>query len=477
VTAENEKSPPLPQGWIWTRLEELADVVDVDHKMPRSVKDGVHFISPKDFVDPDGIDFENAKRISEEDFQRLSRKCRPESGDLIYSRIGTIGKVRKVPRDALFQVSYSLCLIKPVDTLKESDILYVFLKSPSVLKQALAKRRSIGVPDLGLGDIKKFMIPLAPINEQKRIVGWVEELFSRLDAGVEGLRKVKAQLKRYRQAVLKYAFEGKLTEEWRKTHEDQIEPATKILEQISQENAVESNLPELPEGWIWTRLELITINHDGKRVPVSRKKRESMKGVYPYYGASGIIDSVDNYLFDGNFLLIGEDGANLLARATPIAFQATGKFWVNNHAHVLTPLGGVPISYLEHFINRISLAEYVTGTAQPKLTQRAMNKIPVPLAPIKEQYKIAEEISRRFSVIDEISKEMELMIKYSDRLRQSILKTAFEGKLVPQDPNDESAEKLLERIREERAKSKGARGTNKGRKNKPEQLELSTYVE
>jgi type I restriction enzyme S subunit len=172
--------------------------------------------------------------------------------------------------------------------------------------------------------------------------------------------------------------------------------------------------------------------------------------------------------------LIGEDGANLLARATPIAYQATGKFWVNNHAHVLTSLGGVPISYLEHYINRISLAEYVTGTAQPKLTQRAMNKIPVPLAPLKEQYKIAEEINRRFSVIDEISKEMELMIRYSDRLRQSILKTAFEGKLVPQDPGDEPAENLLDRIKAERAKSKGEKDTN--RKNRS-QLELSGYVE
>jgi type I restriction enzyme S subunit len=200
-----------------------------------------------------------------------------------------------------------------------------------------------------------------------------------------------------------------------------------------------------------------------------------MKGMYPYYGASGIIDSVDSYLFDGNFLLIAEDGANLLSRATPIAFQATGKFWVNNHAHVLTPLGGISISYLEHYINRISLAEYVTGTAQPKLTQRAMNKIPVPLAPLKEQYKIAEEISLRFSVIDEMSKEVKLMIEYSDRLRQSILKTAFEGKLVSQDPSDEPAEKLLERIKAERLKSKGEKDINK-KKIKPKQLELSTYV-
>jgi type I restriction enzyme S subunit len=472
VIGGNENSQ-LPKGWIWTTVGEISEKIQYGYTASAvSETVGPRLLRITD-IQCDNVDWNKVPYCKIGALEK--QKYLLSEGDLVFARTGaTVGKSflikGKIP-EAVF-ASYLIRIILSKYVRKE--FVSNFFKSGMYWQQIQKGQLGIGQPNVNSQTLSKVEIPLAPFNEQERIIGKFEELFARLDAGVEGLRKIKTQLKRYCQAVLKYAFEGKLTEEWRKTHRDQIEPATKILEQISQENAVESNLPELPEGWIWTRLELITTNHDGKRVPVSMKKRESMKGVYPYYGASGIIDSVDDYLFDGNFLLIGEDGANLLARATPIAYQATGKFWVNNHAHVLTSLGGVPISYLEHYINRISLAEYVTGTAQPKLTQRAMNKIPVPLAPLKEQYKIAEEINRRFSVIDEISKEMELMIRYSDRLRQSILKTAFEGKLVPQDPGDEPAENLLDRIKAERAKSKGEKDTN--RKNRS-QLELSGYVE
>jgi type I restriction enzyme S subunit len=464
----------LPQGWVWTDFESISRELKAGGtpltKVKKYYDDGtIPFVKIEDIVSSSKYLCDTKTRITEQGLRNSSAWLVPRDS-LLYSMYASYGE----PIINKIEVTTSQAIIAyvPPQGLIILDYVYYYLKK---VRTELTTRGTTQ-KNLNAQIVRRIPIPLAPFDEQVRIVAKLEELFTRLDAGVEGLRKVKAQLKRYRQAVLKYAFEGKLTEEWRKTHRDQIEPAIELLEQISQENAVELNLPELPEGWIWTRLVLITANHDGKRVPVSRKKRESMKGVYPYYGASGIIDSVDNYLFDGNFLLIGEDGANLLARATPIAFQATGKFWVNNHAHVLTPLGGVPISYLEHYVNRISLAEYITGTAQPKLTQRAMNKIPVPLAPLKEQYKIAEEISLRFSVIDEISKEMELMIEYSDRLRQSILKTAFEGKLLPRDPSDEPAEKLLERVKAERAKSKGEKYTNRGRKNKPEQLELPNYV-
>jgi type I restriction enzyme S subunit len=468
----NDKVSQLPNGWIWTTIGEISEKIHYGYTASAvSEAIGPKLLRISD-IQNDRVDWDNVPYCRIGTIEK--QKYLLDEGDIVFARTGaTVGKsflIRGKIHEAVF-ASYLIRIILSKHVQKE--FVSNFFKSGKYWLQIKRGQLGIGQPNVNSQILSKITIPFAPFNEQKRIVDKVEQLFSFLDAGMEALRKVQAQLKRYRQAVLKYAFEGKLTEEWRKTHKDQIEPATRTLEQISQENKVKSNLSELPEGWIWTHLELITTNHDGKRVPVSRKKRESMKGAYPYYGASGIIDSVDNYLFDGNFLLIGEDGANLLARATPVAFQATGKFWVNNHAHVLTPLGTVPISYLEHYINRISLAEYITGTAQPKLTQRAMNKIPVPLAPLKEQHKIVEEISRRFSVIDEMDKEMELMIKYSDRLRQSILKTAFEGNLIPQDPNDEPAEKLLERIEAERTKSKGEKDTNS--KNKF-QLELSTYV-
>ncbi len=136
------------------------------------------------------------------------------------------------------------------------------------------------------------------------------------------------------------------------------------------------------------------INRDSERIPLSVNERTKLDKKYDYYGASGVIDKVDNYLFDKPLLLIGEDGANLLNRRTPIAFIATGKYWVNNHAHVLDAPEGILLEYISLFINSISLVKYVTGTAQPKMSQANMNSILVAIPPKEEQERIIKEISK-----------------------------------------------------------------------------------
>ena len=118
-------------------------------------------------------------------------------------------------------------------------------------------------------------------------------------------------------------------------------------------------------------------NLDNRRIPITGGDRK--KGIYPYYGASGIVDYVDDYIFDEDILLISEDGANLLARVTPIAFPATGKVWVNNHAHVMRFENMAIQTYVEHLLNMIDISHYVTGTAQPKLNQAKLNSIPIPV--------------------------------------------------------------------------------------------------
>ena len=123
---------------------------------------------------------------------------------------------------------------------------------------------------------------------------------------------------------------------------------------------------------------------DSERVPVSVSERNKRAKIYDYYGASGIIDKIDDYLFDDELLLIGEDGANLLSRSTPIAFIAKGKYWVNNHAHVLDACCNLNLNYICYHINAISLAPYVTGTAQPKMNQENMNAIWIALPPLEE---------------------------------------------------------------------------------------------
>jgi len=127
--------------------------------------------------------------------------------------------------------------------------------------------------------------------------------------------------------------------------------------------------------WFEKPLGEVTCNHDDKRKPV--KESERKKGPYPYYGASGIVDYVDGYLFDGRYLLIAEDGENLRTRQTPIAFMADGKFWVNNHAHIVTGNEEVTTEYLHYFLQYADIQSYLTGAVMPKLTQGNLNKIPV----------------------------------------------------------------------------------------------------
>lgn len=146
------------------------------------------------------------------------------------------------------------------------------------------------------------------------------------------------------------------------------------------------------KGWPVKTLPEIGENLDGKRVPITSGNRKP--GPFPYYGASGIVDYVEGYIFDEDILLISEDGANLLMRSTPIAFPAKGKVWVNNHAHVMRFGDLATQKYVECFLNAISIENYVTGTAQPKLNQARMNSIPIPFPPLSMQRQYAAFIEQ-----------------------------------------------------------------------------------
>lgn len=216
----------------------------------------------------------------------------------------------------------------------------------------------------------------------------------------------------------------------------------------------ENGAPALPCGWVWTTVGEIALNFDGKRVPIKAEDRDKRPGSFPYYGASGVIDEIDDFIFDGKYLLVAEDGANLLSRATPIAFTVEGQFWVNNHAHVLQLREQMPLGYLQWFLNGNSLQFYVTGTAQPKLNQVNLNRIEIPLAPLNEQQRIVEKIEQLFSELDAGVAALERARANLKRYRASVLKAAVDGSLTAQwrseHPDAEPASKLLERILAER---------------------------
>ncbi len=202
----------------------------------------------------------------------------------------------------------------------------------------------------------------------------------------------------------------------------------------------------MPEGWAWCRFSEASINRDSERKPVNSSNRKNVKKIYDYYGAAGVIDKVEEYLFDEKLLLIGEDGANLLSRTKNNAFIACGKYWVNNHAHVIDCFDKSMLDYLCYYINAITLDEYITGSAQPKFTQKALNDLLLPLPALKEQQRIINTIERFFAKIDELELNKTDIQTAIKQAKSKILDLAIHGKLVPQDPNDEPAEELLKRI-------------------------------
>ncbi len=197
-------------------------------------------------------------------------------------------------------------------------------------------------------------------------------------------------------------------------------PPLEIQEQIVKEldgyQKIITGAKEVIENWKpsfivdpkWDKVKLpdISENNDNKRKPVTKSDRSS--GVYPYYGASGIVDYVEEYIFDGDFLLISEDGANLLARSTDIAFSISGKNWVNNHAHILKFKDRSTQKFVEVYINQINISNFVTGMAQPKLNQQQLNTIEIPFPSIEIQKQIVKEIESERTLIEGNKKLIEI---------------------------------------------------------------------
>lgn len=166
-------------------------------------------------------------------------------------------------------------------------------------------------------------------------------------------------------------------------------------------------------GFVWKNVEQISENLDAKRKPITSGLRTS--GKIPYYGASGIVDYVEDYILDGDFLLVSEDGANLLARNTPIAFSASGKIWVNNHAHILKFETYEERRFIEFYLNKIDLTPYISGAAQPKLNKKNLNSIKFPIPSIPEQHRIVSILDKFETLTNSITDGLPLAIEQSQK--------------------------------------------------------------
>lgn len=215
---------------------------------------------------------------------------------------------------------------------------------------------------------------------------------------------------------------------------------------------IEDEIPfEIPDDWCWCRFCNCSINRDGERKPVSEKVRAKLEKKYDYIGATGPVDKINDFLFDETLLLVGEDGANLLSKSKDNAFIVTGKYWVNNHAHVIDATDKELLQYYKIYINAIRLDNYVTGSAQPKFTQNALNSLLIPLPPLSEQQRIVAAIEKAFEQIDIIEKNKQNLKTYIKQTKSKVFDLAIHGKLVEQNPKEGNAFELLEKMRKEKS--------------------------
>ena len=474
----------LPGGWTCERLGNITTKTG-SGSTPRGgrnvyAQEGVMFLRSQN-VWNHGLEVRDVARIPSKVHSDMEG-THVQSQDLLLNITGaSIGRCAVVPNDyPQANVSQHVCIIRLVDP-ETRNFVHSLLISPDF--QQLIMDVQVGMSREGLSKkrLDLFPIPLPPLAEQRRIVAKVDQLMAlcdeleaRQDQRNQGrIRLNKAALHSLteaqepeaftthwnrihshfdllydtpetvpdlRQAILQLAVRGRLVPQ-----DPSDEPASELLKKIAAEKArlvaegkIRKSKPlppidpeevpyDLPEGWGWARFGDGMVNRDGERIPVSREDRASRQGQYDYYGASGVIDHIDDYLFDKPLLLIGEDGANLINRATPIAFIATGKYWVNNHAHVLDAISWNVLRYMELFINATDLVPYVTGTAQPKMNQQKMNTIPVALPPEFEQQRIVAKVDQLMALCDELETKLGAAQVVQGRLLDAVVDQVVNG--------------------------------------------------
>ena len=417
--APDEAPSELPAGWAWTRLGSIAEI------NPRNAGDDTLEASfiPMPLVTTSyhgehGDEPRNWGEIKK-GYSHFA------NGDVGLAKITPCFENSKAAvfrnlRNGIGAGTTELHVARPLSSAINPYFLLLFLKSPRFLTEGeKVMTGSAGQKRVPKDYFSETPLPLPPAEEQHRIVQKVDELmalcdrleqqtsdqleahetlvdtllgtltqsenateltdnWARLAAHFDTLFTTEQSIDKLKQTILQLAVMGRLVEQ-----DAGDEPVGNLRQRIAmtktqliETGALRKQRPSpaleqakvpftAPGTWEWVTFGEITFNRDAERIPLPVDDRRKRSGEFDYYGASGVIDSIDDFLFDCPLLLIGEDGANLINRATPIAFIARGKYWVNNHAHVIDGISEDFLRYLCLYINAISLEPYVTGTAQP----------------------------------------------------------------------------------------------------------------
>lgn len=352
--------------WEQRKLGEVAEIGDIDHRMPDSVETGIPYLMTGDFIGENGLNFKGVKNISEEDYSSLSRKIKPEQGDILFARYASVGAVRYVDFTRKFLISYSCAIIKQSPKIN-SCYLYYYLISEGAQTQIKLETKTGSQANIGIDSMKKYInIPIPEQDEQKKIGDYFRNLDHLITLHQRKCDEVKS-LKKY------------------------------MLQKMFPQN--EQKVPKIrfegfTEAWEQRKLGEVTQCLDSERVPINSEEREKIPGEIPYYGAGNIQGYINKFLFDEELVLLLEDGdAFDDFRTKEIAQYICGKTWVNNHAHVLRPLGDAYFLYVTLSHKDIRNWVQLAGASRKKLVQKSMFDIELFMPHIIEQKKIGQYFS------------------------------------------------------------------------------------
>lgn len=500
---------PLPATWEWTRLGEVASVIrnGISAKPDAEVGTPVLRISS---VRPGRLEVNEVRYLSEDSpsLDQFAIQC----GDVLFTRyngtrelVGVAAVVPNVARRILHPDK--LIKVRVPDNLYNSTFV-ALVANVGASREFLNGRirTTAGQAGISGGDLRELPLPLPPRAEQNRIVAAIEQHLSDVDAGVAALERILANLKRYRASVLKAACEGRLVPaeaELARKEGRTYEPADVLLKRILKERRARWEADQLakmkakgqeprdekwkakyeepkgpalnqqtpvPIGWSWVRIEQIatrvTVGHVG-----SMKERYVSDGI-PFLRSQNVrenrFDSEGLLFIPRDFheelaksQLMPDDVAVVRSGAVGTACVIPDTVPVANCSDLVIiqrPLQIAP-KYLAYVLNSVARRHVEAGKVGIALTHfntASVADLPVAIPPLPEQHRIVTEVDRLLSVADETEQVVRAQLKRAERLRQSILKRAFEGKLVPQDPNDEPASVLLERIRTQSSTDKPA---------------------
>ncbi|ARB23547.1 TPA: restriction endonuclease subunit S [Klebsiella michiganensis] len=480
----------LPKEWINTNLGAiLLSIIGggtPSKSKPEYFLGNIPWMSVKDMnkhILKDTID-----HITPDAVKNSSTNIIPAGTPIIATRM-SLGKIVTASFDsAINQDLKALFLPKDI----ERNFFLHWYRSQSQLIESLGTGTT--VKGIRLEVLNGLSINLPPLAEQKIIADKLDDLLARVDSIKARLGNIPELLKKFRHSVLLSAVSGKLTAEWRNENKTSESAKELVVRWISlrkerfsiyqnellalgdlkrTKKFIEPHLPDIetggelvvPPSWEIVSVSQIADCLDSQRIPVKKEKRIKSEGLYPYFGANGEVDRVDDFIFNGDYVLVTED-ETFYGRVKPIAYRYTGKCWVNNHVHILSAPTKSANDYLCYALMYYKIIPWLTGTTgRAKLTQAALNVLPIGLPPEKEIEEIVLRIDQFFSYADSIQRAANNALARINNLTQSILAKAFCGELTAQWREENldlisginSAEALLQKISTEKLAS----GTSK----------------